>query len=191
MDAEAGLAYDSNPASPQFGRLYLVYTDEVVNEANDTDIMLRFSDNDGQNWSAPTRVNQDPAAPVRSQFLPRIATNPASGNIAVCWHDARNSATNTAMQVFCAVSTPASAVPSFVVEGQVGDAASTSTGGGVEFGDYSGMAYLTGGGPPGTNRYEHPVWADTSNSTGNNPECHGQLRRLYELGGRRAFDERG
>jgi hypothetical protein len=169
VDAEAGLAYDRNPASPRFGRLYLVYTDEVVDESNDTDIMLRWSDNDGSTWSAPIRVNDDPAAPIRSQFLPRIATDPATGNITVCWHDARASATNTAVRVFCTVSTPTAATPSFIANVAVSDAASTSNGAGVEFGDYAGLAYITGGGPPGASRFQHPIWADTSNSTGNNP----------------------
>lgn len=163
VDAEAGLAYDSNPASPRFGRLYMVYTDETVNENNDTDIMVRFSDNDGGVWSAPVRVNDDPAAPIRSQFLPKIATNPLSGNIAVSWHDARNSATNTAMQEFCAIATPAAAVPVFLANAQISDGASTSTGAGIDFGDYSGLAYFQG--------IVHPVWADTSNSTGDNPNA--------------------
>lgn len=169
VDAEAGLAYDRNPASPRFGRLYLVYTDEVVDESNDTDIMLRWSDDNGAHWSAPIRVNDDPAAPVRSQFLPRIATNPATGNIGVCWHDARNSATNTAMQVLCTVSTPTPATPGFIANAAVSDGASTSNGLGVEFGDYAGMAYIAGGGPPGAARFQHPIWGDTSNSTANNP----------------------
>ena len=169
VDAEAGLAYDRNPLSPRFGRLYLVYTDEVVDESNDTDIMLRFSDNDGSTWSAPIRVNDDPAVPVRSQFLPRISTNPLSGNIAVCWHDARNSATNTAMRVFCSVATPTPATPGFIANVAVSDAASTSNGAGVEFGDYAGMTYISGGGPPGASRFQHPIWGDTSNSTANNP----------------------
>jgi hypothetical protein len=175
VDAEAGLAFDRNPASPRFGRLYLVYTDEVVNEGNDTDIMVRFSDDNGANWGAPIRVNDDPAAPVRSQFLPRIATNPLSGNIAVCWHDARNSPTNTAMQEFCSVATPTPAVPTFIANTAVSAGASTSTGIGVEFGDYSGLAYFPGGGPPGNPRFEHPVWADTSNSTGDNPNGTGNF----------------
>ncbi len=169
VDAEAGLAYDRNPLSPRFGRLYLVYTDEVVDESNDTDIRLRFSDNNGSTWSAPIRVNDDPAAPIRSQFLPRIASNPLTGNVAVCWHDARNSATNTAMRVFCSVATPTPATPSFIANVAVSDAASTSNGAGVEFGDYAGMAYHSGGGPPGASRFEHPIWGDTSNSTANNP----------------------
>ena len=160
IDAEAGLAYDRNPTSPHFGRLYLVYTQEAVFHSGDTDILLRFSDTDGASWSSPPiRVNDD--ATARSQFLPRIASNPLSGNIAVCWHDARNSATNTAMQEFCTIATPTGASPAFMANAQISDGASTSNGAGVEFGDYSGLAYFQG--------LAHPSWADTSNSTGDNP----------------------
>lgn len=163
VDAEAGLAFDSNPASPHAGRLYLVYTEEVVDENNDTDIMLRWSDDNGATWpGGPIRVNDDPAAPIRSQFLPKIAVNSDSGNIAVCWHDARNSGTNTAMQEFCTTASRMDATPIFQPNAQVSDGASTSTGAGVEFGDYSGLTYFMG--------FFHPIWADTSNSTANNPD---------------------
>ncbi len=158
VDAEAGLAYDANPSSPQFGRLYLVYSEEVVAEAHDLETMVRFSDDDGVSWSAPIRVNDD--ATTTSQFMPKIATDPATGNIGVCWHDARNSGTNTAMEIFCSTALP-SATPTFSSNVVVSDAASTSTGGGVEFGDYMGLAFKGG--------VVHPVWADTSNSTGDNP----------------------
>ena len=161
VDAEAGLAFDRFSLSPHFGRLYLVYTDEVVNESNDTDIMVRFSDNNGSTWSAPIRVNDDPASPIRSQFLPKISSNKLSGNIAVCWHDARASASNTAMRETCTISTPATASPSFLPNVAVSDGASTSNGAGVEFGDYAGLTYFQG-------RF-HPIWGDTSNSTSNNP----------------------
>ncbi len=173
IDAEAGLAFDNNsgfngnPASPHFGRLYLVYTEEPVNESNDTDIMVRFSDDNGVTWpNPPIRVNDD--ATNRSQFLPRIATNQLSGNIAVCWHDARNSATNTAMQEFCTIATPAGATPAFLANAQISDGSSTSPGTAnpgqlvIDFGDYSGMAYFQG--------LVHPAWADDSNSTGDNPD---------------------
>lgn len=168
IDAEAGLAYDRNPLSPRFGRLYLVYTEEVVNEGNDTDIMLRFSDNDGQNWSAPIRVNDDVG--VRCQFLPRIATNPLSGNIAVSWHDARNSVGNNQMQVWCTISTPTPAVPTFFANIQVSAGTSSGTGSSppvpgqadIQYGDFSGLDYFQG-------RF-HPIWADQSNSTGDNPD---------------------
>jgi hypothetical protein len=158
IDAEAGLAFDRNPASPHFRRLYLVYTDERV--FPDTDIMLRFSDNNGATWSDPIRVNVDHSG--KSQFLPRIASDPLSGNIAVCWHDCRNSATNKAMQEFCTTATPAGTTSTFMANAQISAGSSTSNGQGVEFGDYSGLAYFQG--------IAHPIWADTSNSTGDNPD---------------------
>jgi endonuclease YncB( thermonuclease family) len=158
VDSETGLAFDRNPASPHFGRLFLVYTDEVVQESSDLDVMIRHSDDNGSTWSAATRVNTD--ATTRSQFLPKIAADPATGNMAICWHDARNSASNTAMEVWCDTTTPAT-YPAFVGNVLVSDGASTSNGAGVEFGDYSGLTVSAG--------IAHPTWADTSNSTGNNP----------------------
>jgi hypothetical protein len=133
--------------------------------------MVRFSDNDGQNWSAPVRVNDDPAAPVRSQFLPKIATNPLSGNIAVCWHDARNAAGNDQMQEFCSIATPTPATPIFFPNAQVSAGTSAGTGSNppvpgladIQYGDYSGLAYFRG--------RAHPIWADQSNSTGDNPDA--------------------
>ena len=159
VDPEAGFAYDSNAASPHFGRLYLVFTEETAAENNNLDIMLQFSDDDGANWSAPIRVNDD--ATTRSQFLPKIAVNPLSGNIGICWHDARNSATNTAVEIFCSIATRLTATPTFMASARVSDGASTSNGAGVEFGDYSGIAYFQG--------RIHPIWADISNSTADNP----------------------
>ena len=172
VDAEAGLAYDSNPASGHFGRLYLVYTEETVNESNDTDIMVRFSDDDGATWSTPTQVNDDSTS--RSQFLPKISTNPLSGNVAVCWHDARSSGTNDHMEEFCSMATPTGATPSFFANGQIGDALSSNDGSSppvfgqadIQFGDYSGLAYFQG--------RLHPIWADDSNSTGDNPDGAGR-----------------
>jgi len=169
IDAEAGFAYDRNPASPHFGRLYLVYTEEKVLGNNDTDIMVRFSDDDGAHWSnPPILVNDD--ATTRSQFLPRIASNRLSGNIAVCWHDARNSATNTTMQEFCSIATPTGASPTFMTNAQISDGTSDGNGSNppvagqldIQFGDYSGLAYFQG--------LAHPSWADDSNSTGDNPD---------------------
>ncbi len=84
----------------------------------------------------PIQVNTD--ATTRSQFLPRIASDPATGNVAICWHDARNSATNTAMEVWCDSFTPAG-FPTFRGNVQVSDGASISTDSVMDFGDYSGL----------------------------------------------------
>ncbi|MGZ4787739.1 MAG: Ig-like domain repeat protein, partial [Terriglobales bacterium] len=112
--------------------------------------------------SSPIRVNDDPANPIRSQFLPKIAVNSLSSDIGICWHDARNSGTNTAMQIFCTIATRLPATPVFMANAQISDGASTSNGAGIEFGDYSGLAYFQG--------LMHPAWADTSNSGGLNPD---------------------
>jgi len=165
VDSEPGLAYDINPLSPHVGRLYLVYTEEVGDESNDMDVMVRFSDNNGGSWSAAQRVNDD--ATTRSQFLPKIASNRLSGNVGVCWHDARSSAGNTAMQVYCTLATPAGATPAFFANAPISGGASTSAGSGMDFGDYSGLAYHQG--------ILHPAWGDTSNSTGNNPNLTGNF----------------
>jgi len=182
IDSETGLVFDRNPASPHYGRLYLLYTDEVIQESSNTNIMLRYSDDTGTTWSSPPiQVNTD--ATTRSQFLPKIASDPATGNVAICWHDARNSATNTAMEEWCDTFTPAT-FPAFLGNVQVSDGASLSTDGSMDFGDYSGLT-LTGG-------TAHPIWADSSNSTGDNPngtgafdtytDAHSVLAADYTLG---------
>ena len=101
VDAEADLSWDKSGGARN-GRVYLVYTDETVNENNDMDIRLRYSDNNGANWTAPVRVNDD--ATARSQFFPRVEVDQTTGYVAVAFYDARNSAGNNTAQVFGAVS---------------------------------------------------------------------------------------
>src|SRR5256712_12527812 len=85
--AEPGLAWDPT-ARPPKPRAYLVYTPEQKNESDNTDIYVRYSDDDGGIWSAGVRVNDDNTK--NSQFLPKISLDPTTGNIAVVWYDARN-----------------------------------------------------------------------------------------------------
>ena len=82
-----GLAWDRT-GGPHNGRVYLVYTLEQRNESDNTDIYVRYSDDNGATWSAGVRVNDDSTA--NSQFLPKISLDPTTGNIAVVWYDARN-----------------------------------------------------------------------------------------------------
>src|SRR6266702_668982 len=87
VDAEPGLAWDRT-GGPHNGRVYLVYTLEQKNESDNTDIYVRYSDDDGAIWSAGVRVNDD--STKNSQFLPKISLDPTTGNIAVIWYDARD-----------------------------------------------------------------------------------------------------
>lgn len=175
MDAEPGLAWDRT-GGPHNGRVYLVYTIEQGNESDNTDIQLRYSDDNGASWSAPVRVNDD--VTVNSQFLPKISLDPTSGHLAVSWYDARNDlgaggpsdtdgVPNNDAQFFAAFSRDGTAfTPNRRVS--VGTSNSHDAHNGIDYGDYSGLAYYNG--------LAHPVWADNSNSTGQNPD--GTLHQL-------------
>ncbi len=178
VDAEAGLVWDATGGTFH-DRVYLVYTEETVNENNDTDIMVRTSTDAGQTWSAPVRVNDDPATPIRSQFNPYIALDPTSGTVAVGWHDARNDdgtpgeggtngIPNDDAEYFASFSTDGGETwaPNERLSGGFSNAA--MAGNGVDYGDYVGTTAYGG--------VFRPAWADNSNSTGNNP--NGTLSRF-------------
>ncbi len=79
IDAEPGLAWDRTGGRHN-GRVYLVYTKEIQNESDNTDIFVRFSDDNGATWSQGVRVNDDQT--MNSQFLSKIALDQTTGNIA-------------------------------------------------------------------------------------------------------------
>jgi hypothetical protein len=169
VDAEPGLAWDTVATSPNFGRLYLIWTDEQPNESGDTDTWLRYSDDDGTTWSTPARVND---VTTNAQFLPRIALDPTTGNLAIGWHDARNDVgnlsfgdtdgkPNTDAMYYMTFSTDGGQTfaPSVQVSQGVSNAADARNG--IDYGDYTGLAFSAG--------VAMPAWSDNSNSTGNNP----------------------
>ncbi len=161
IDAEVGLAWDRSPG-PHHGRIHLVYTDRASTSSDDTDIFTRFSDDLGTNWSAALRVNDDPVGNGKSQFLPKIALDQASGMVAVSFYDCRNSVSNEMAEVWASVSIDGGL--SFLPNVKVSAGASSSLGSGVSsfnFGDYSGLSFHGGS--------FYPCWADNSNSTGDNP----------------------
>lgn len=160
IDAEANLTWDRGNG-PRRGRVYLVYTEETPDESNNTDILIRFSDNNGTTWSAPIRVNDD-AGGTKAQFFPRAAVDQATGNLAVTWYDARNDANNLGAQYWGAVSTngAASFLPNFVLGPGVSRADQMPNVN--EYGDYSWVDFRDG--------VLYGAWADNSNSTGDNPD---------------------
>jgi hypothetical protein len=175
VDAEPGLAWDRT-GGPHNGRVYLVYTLEHPNESNNTDIFVRYSDDQGLTWSAPVRANDDYT--VNSQFLPKISLDPTTGHIAVVWYDARNDLGNGGPGDTDGIpNDDAQFWGTFSVDGtafaknvQISEGTSNAhnSGNGIDFGDYTGLAYYGG--------TAHPAWADNSNSTGNNP--NGTLHEL-------------
>jgi hypothetical protein len=78
-------ACDLSPG-PYRGRIYVNWADQR-NGSSDTDIWLAWSEDQGETWSAPLRVNDD--APGRQQFLPWLAVDPVSGFLYCVFYDRR------------------------------------------------------------------------------------------------------
>lgn len=175
VDSEVGLAIDTTNG-PFRGRTYAVYTDELTNESNNTNIMFRFSDNFGATWSSAVKLNDD--ATSFAQFFPKIALDPTTGAIAVAWLDCRNdpgsgaadrdSKANTDAMVYATVSPAGGTAFVANVKVSTGSTNSQLQGDlGNEFGDYIGIAFYGGN--------FAPAWPDNSNSTGDNPNGTAQF----------------
>lgn len=154
-------------------RLYLVYHDRPSLCASpppygrdeepctsDTDIYLRVGTLSGGAlvWSDRIRINDDPLASRKSQFFPRVAVDPATGNVAVSWFDARLAPNNDRVHFFAAVSRDGFATRPRNF--QLNPAASN----GLVYGwfwDYTGLAYDGG--------VLYPAWPDNSNYPFGNP----------------------
>jgi len=176
IDAEANLAWDHS-GGVHNGRVYAIWTQEVKNESDDTDIMLHFSDDNGVTWTPAVRLNDD--ATKNSQFNPAIAVDQATGFVGVGWYDARNDLGNGGpgdtdgirnddAQFWATFSTDGGAtfVPNFQVSAGASNA--VDTGSSFDYGDYTHAAFQS-------NNF-YPAWSDNSNSTGDNPD--GTLHQL-------------
>jgi hypothetical protein len=176
VDAEVGLAWDRTDGE-HAGRINMVYTREHLNESDDTNIYVRHSDDQGTTWSEPVRVNDDETA--NSQFLPKIALDPTTGDVAVIWYDSRNDLgtggpgdtdglPNTDAQLWGAFCTDRGTSFGANIRISEGTSNSQDSGNGIDYGDYSGLSFYGG--------IAHPAWSDNSNSTGDNPD--GALHQL-------------
>jgi hypothetical protein len=175
IDSEPGLAWDRTTGVHR-GRVYLVYTLEDKNESNDTNIYVRYSDDDGKTWSEGARVNDDTG--TNSQFMSKIALDPTTGHAAIVWYDARNDlgaggagdtngVPNDDAQFWGAFTSDGTTF-SPNVQISAGTSNSHASGNGIDYGDYSGVGFYGG--------IAHPAWSDNSNSTATNPD--GTLQKL-------------
>ena len=176
VDAEPGLAWDRS-GGPHHGRAYLVYSIERPNESDDTDIYVRYSDDNGATWSNGVRVNDDHTN--NSQFMPKISLDQTTGDLAVVWYDARadlgnrgagdtNGVPNDDAQFWGAFSTNGGLSFTPNIQISAGTSNSQDAHNGIDYGDYDGLSFYGG--------VAHPAWSDNSNSTGNNP--NGALHKL-------------
>ena len=170
IDAEAGLAWDRS-GGPHNGRLYFIYVSEEPQESSDTDVQLRYSDDNGATWTTPKRVNDDVG--TTSQFNPKIAIDGTTGNIAIAWYDTRNDkgdhrrgdtngVPNDDAMIYYTVSKDGGNTFRKNVRVSAGASNDDDAQSGVDYGDYSGFAFYGG--------KLYFSAADNSNSTHNNPD---------------------
>ncbi|NIO02183.1 MAG: T9SS type A sorting domain-containing protein [Candidatus Latescibacteria bacterium] len=140
---------------PNRGTIYIVWTNygvPGVNNGPDMDIYMIKSTDGGSTWSAPIRVNQDPAGQGNEHFFPWITCDPLSGDLSVIFYDDRN-VDSTSCEVFVANSIDGGET---WVDFRVGDVLFTPSPvpglAGGYFGDYLGITARAG--------RVYPCWTD-------------------------------
>jgi hypothetical protein len=94
------LAIDKSFSHP--GRIYVVFNDRSWGDpfgTSDFKPYLTWSDDKGITWSPPIIVADNPTS-TNSQFLPDIAVDPSTGNVAVTWYDTRGDPTNVNVRLW-------------------------------------------------------------------------------------------
>jgi hypothetical protein len=167
IDPEVGLAYDRSGGAHN-GRLYFLNTDVAKNGDTNTSNYVRFSDDNGGTWSAAVKAND--GVSTSSAFLPRMVVDQTTGQLAVSWHDTRNSADNKSAEFWGATSTDGTSFSAnFKISAGISNAANAANG--IDYGDYTGLSYVQG--------VFNPIWSDNSNSTGDNPDGTNKTFDLY------------
>ena len=144
---------------PHNGNIYVVWANRGVpgiNTGNDIDVFLIRSSDEGNTWSAPVRVNQDPPGNAKEHFFPWITCDPETGYLCVIYYDDRNTDT-TKCETWVSYSYDAG---NSWTDMKVSDVSFTPTpipGLAINYmGDYLGIT--------SKNRKIYPVWTD--NRTG-------------------------
>jgi hypothetical protein len=86
------------------GNIYVVWPNvgvPGVNTGNDVDVYMIRSEDQGETWSAPVKINQDPSGLGRKHYFPWITCDPANGILSTVFYDDRNVGSNQC-EVYCA-----------------------------------------------------------------------------------------
>lgn len=144
------------------GRLYLVYTKNNPNSSGQKpNIYLRYSDNQGANWSDSVRVNDDANTQNHHQWFPASWCDINTGHLYIKWLDTRDCPTSDSCMVYGTISTDGGATfaPNQKISNKKFRINCTSCNGGTPayLGDYD---YLASNG-----KVSMVAWTDFRNNT--------------------------
>ncbi len=78
---------------PYRGTVYIVWANigvPGINTGSDINLYLIKSTDEGETWSVPVKVNQDPQGLGKQHYLPWITCDPVTGGLCVIYYDDRN-----------------------------------------------------------------------------------------------------
>jgi hypothetical protein len=140
---------------PNRGTIYIVWTNigiPGINTGSDMDVYMIKSSDEGDTWSDPIRVNQDPAGLGKQHYFPWITCDKENGTLSAIFYDDRNISSSQA-EVYCAVSSDAGDTWEDFKVSDVSFTPSPIPGlAGGYMGDYLGIT--------SNNRMVYPVWSD-------------------------------
>jgi hypothetical protein len=122
---------------------------------SETHVFVTHSDDDGQTWSLPVRVDDDTTN--HSHFFSALVVDQTTGNAGVAWYDGRNDPQNLNVEIFASESLDGGVtfLPNVQVAGGSSEAFNNLNNGN-QFGDYIGLDFVGG--------VLRPAWADNSSS---------------------------
>jgi hypothetical protein len=104
LDGMLFLAIDRS-GGPTNNNIYMLASVEPSGRST-TDVMFVRSTDDGATFSAPQKINDDPANPSKWHWFGTFSVAP-NGRLDAVWYDTRNAANNTDSQLFYSWSTDA------------------------------------------------------------------------------------
>ena len=143
------------------GNIYVVWTNigvPGVNTGNDIDVYMLRSEDGGDTWSDPIRVNQDPSGQGKEHYFPWITCDPETGILSAIFYDDRNVNSNQC-EVYCANSFDAGETWEDFKVSDVSFTPSPMPGlAGGYMGDYLGIV--------ARGSMVYPVWTDNRSGSG-------------------------
>jgi hypothetical protein len=134
------------------GSLYVTWNDDRYGDA---DILLIYSNDNGQTWSEPVRVNDDKIGNGLDQFFSAVTVSP-EGFVHMIFYDRRNDQNNTLVWAYYAVSLDGG--ETFLINTNISDVPFDGNNAPHPFiGDYIGIA--------ATNNTAYGIWCDTREGT--------------------------